>query len=81
MYNETGYELREHTYIVFRHSDFGLPVGNILLRLEQNSKHQRRLLYNAMNLEAPKFAYCNVQSLHTADTAVSLRLGQQHKGV
>jgi len=63
MYNETLYELREHTYIVFRHSDFGLAVGNILLRLEQNSKDQRRLLYYAMNVESPKFASCSVQSL------------------
>ena len=81
MYNETSYELLDHTYVVFRHSDFGLAVGNILLRSEPNSKHQRRLVYYAMNLEAPKFASCSVQSLHSADTAVPSCLGQQHEGV
>jgi hypothetical protein len=81
MYNETSYELRKYTYIVLRHSDFGLAVDSILLSLEQNSKHQIRLLYYAMNLEAPKFAACSVQSLRTADRTVSSRLGQQHEGV
>ena len=44
MYNEFLYELSQHIYIVIRHPDFGLAVGNILLRFEQNFKHQKRLL-------------------------------------